>query len=112
MVRLTSRIRFIRALQSRAFALLWIGQTISALGDGAFGVIWVTMMQEMVPADKLGRVTSIDILGAKCLTPVGYALGGLVTDRVGPGWVFIAAGALNVMLNVVALCVPEVRGVD
>jgi MFS family permease len=81
-------------------------------GLGAFGVIWVTVMQEMVPADKLGRVTSIDILGAKCLTPVGYALGGLITDHVGPGWVFIFAGALNLVLNVFALCVPEIREVD
>jgi MFS family permease len=81
-------------------------------GLGAFGVIWVTVMQEMVPADKLGRVTSIDILGAKCLTPVGYALGGLITDRVGPGWVFIFAGTLNLVLNVFALCVPEIREVD
>ena len=32
----TGRVRFARALQSRPFALLWGGQTISALGDGAY----------------------------------------------------------------------------
>ncbi len=30
------RIRFVRALKYRPYALLWIGQTISALGDGAY----------------------------------------------------------------------------
>ena len=38
MVNLASRVRFIRALQSRPFALLWLGQTISVLGDGAFDI--------------------------------------------------------------------------
>ncbi len=35
-IAITYRPHFARALQSRSFALLWTGQTISALGDGAF----------------------------------------------------------------------------
>ena len=35
-IAITYRPHFARALHSRSFALLWTGQTISALGDGAF----------------------------------------------------------------------------
>src|SRR2546430_1206403 len=35
-IALTYRLHFARALHSRPSALLWTGQTISALGDGAF----------------------------------------------------------------------------
>ena len=35
-IAITYRPHFARALHSRSFALLWMGQTISALGDGAF----------------------------------------------------------------------------
>ncbi len=35
-VSLNERLRFVRALRSRPFALLWVGQTISSLGNGAF----------------------------------------------------------------------------
>ena len=35
-IAITYRPHFARALHSRTFALLWTGQTISALGDGAF----------------------------------------------------------------------------
>jgi len=35
-VSLNERLRFVRALRSRPFALLWVGQTISSLGNSAF----------------------------------------------------------------------------
>jgi hypothetical protein len=35
---LGGKVRFTRALRSPSFALLWAGQTISVLGDGAFTV--------------------------------------------------------------------------
>ena len=40
------RIRFVRALKYRPYALLWIGQTISALGDGAYftALAWLILL--------------------------------------------------------------------
>ena len=35
----------------------------TGFGLGVFQVVWVTIMQEQVPADALGRVSSIDMLG-------------------------------------------------
>lgn len=81
-------------------------------GLGAFEIIWVTVLQELVPAEKQGRVFSIDMLGSFALLPVGYAVIGALTDRIGPGAIFIAGGAVNVALTLVALSVPGVRRLE
>ena len=78
-------------------------------GLGAFGIIWVTLMQELVPQDMLGRVSSIDQLGAWSLLPIGFALTGIATDHIGPAAVFLLAGAMNVVLAIIALLVPDIR---
>jgi MFS family permease len=81
-------------------------------GLGLFTVIWETVLQELVPADKLGRVSSVDWLGSFALQPVGYAVVGVLTDRVGPAWVFVGAGAANLLLNLLALTVRGIRELD
>ena len=47
-----AKIRFARALGSRPFALLWTGQTISALGDGAYitALGWEVLLLTHSPA--------------------------------------------------------------
>ena len=49
--------------------------------------------------EKLGRVSSVDWVGSLALLPVGLALVGVLTDRVGASWVFLAGGALNLALE-------------
>src|SRR5258708_5709691 len=84
----------------------------AGFGIGFFNVIWFTVLQELVPADKLGRVSSFDNLGSLCLLPVAYALGGVLNYRIGPAWVFIAGGLMNVVLTMIALSVREVRHLE
>lgn len=85
---------------------------IFGFGLGVFEIVWVTTLQELVPADKLGRVFSVDMLGSFALLPLGYALVGALTDRLGPGAIFLAGGAINVALTLVALAVPGVRRLE
>jgi MFS family permease len=81
-------------------------------GIGFFNVIWYTVLQELIPDDKLGRVNSIDMLGSLCLTPVGYAFGGIVTDYAGPCLVFIGCGIISTLLPLVGLSVRGIRALD
>lgn len=81
-------------------------------GNGIFNIIWVTVLHEMIPSDKLGRVSSIDWLGSLALQPVGLAVVGVLTDQIGPQWVFIGGGALNLVLSVLALTVRGIRELD
>jgi len=59
-------------------------------------VVYYTTLQQLVPEDKLGRVSSIDWIGSLAFEPIGLAVIGILTDRLGPSPVFIVAGALNV----------------
>ena len=84
---------------------------LMGFGLGTFSVLWFTLMQELVPGELLGRVSSIDQLGAWSLLPLGYVLTGLATDRLGPTQIFLVAGLCNVLLAIIALAVPAIRRV-
>jgi DHA3 family tetracycline resistance protein-like MFS transporter len=81
-------------------------------GLAVFELIWVTTLQELVPAEKLGRVSSVDWVGSLALLPIGLAVVGVLTDRVGASWVFVAGGTLNLLLELIALAVPGIRNLD
>ena len=81
-------------------------------GLGVFGVIYYTLLQLLVPIDKLGRVTSIDWLGSFALQPVGLALIGVLTDQWGPAPVFLIVGATTCALFLAVLAIPGIRNVD
>lgn len=85
---------------------------VEGFGISVFGVIWDTVMQELVPADKLGRVSSVDMLGSFCLQPVGFLVAGVLADRIGPAWVFVSAGAAGLALNLAGLCVRGIRRLE
>jgi hypothetical protein len=88
-----------RALRIRTFLLLWIGQSISTL-------------QEMVPNDRLGRVSSIEILVSYALLPLGYAVAGYTTNVLGAVTTCILGGALTAIVAIVSVMHPAVRGLD
>ena len=66
-----------------------------------------------VAVPRIGGIAiAIAYVGSFALLPVGYAIIGALTDRVGPGMVFLAGGAINVALTLVALAVPGVRRLE
>lgn len=77
-----------------------------------FTLIWVNTLQEMVPGDLLGRVSSVDQLGSFILLPFGYALTGVVTDKVGPANVFLLGGGISFIAVLLILLVPSIRNLD
>ncbi len=78
-------------------------------GLAVYQILWLTVMQEIVPDDRLGRVSSIDQLGGYGLWPVGFVLAGVIADHISPSWVFIGAGILNMGLYSIGLCAHAVR---
>ena len=75
-------------------------------------LVWTTTLQQMVPPEKLGRVSSIDALGSFVLMPAGFALAGLLTDSIGPSRVFVLGGAATIAMALLAMLHPGVRGLD
>ncbi len=89
---------------------------IAALLNGAAletaSLIWTNLMQEMVPPEKMGRVSSVDTLGSYVLLPIGFAFTGWLIDRVGVTTVFIAAGGFTAVISLLPLLHPVIRKLD
>ena len=65
-----------------------------------------------MPGDRLGRVSSIDMLGSYVLLPIGYGLTGWVTDAIGAPMVFVLGGGIGAGLIALGLVHPAIRGLD
>jgi len=85
---------------------------VYGLSFSAIALVWTNTLQELVPPDKLGRVSSIDALGSFVLMPVGFALAGWLTDKIGPVQVFVIGGCSTVAMAVLAYLHPGVRRLD
>ena len=85
---------------------------IVGFGMNVMQIIWVTLLYELVPADKLGRVSSVDLLGSLGLLPIGYVLAGWLGDRLGPPTVFLLAGLVMVVLDLVPLVLRDIRELE
>ncbi len=85
---------------------------VYGLTFSAIALVWTNTLQEMVPPDMLGRVSSIDALGSFVLMPVGFALAGWLTDKIGPVQVFVIGGCSTMAMAVLAYLHPGVRGLD
>jgi DHA3 family tetracycline resistance protein-like MFS transporter len=78
----------------------------------ALGLIWVNTLQEQIPRELQGRVSSVDFLGSSLLAPVGLAVGGWATEAFGPVLIFIVGGILQTGLVGLGLLHPKVRTLD
>jgi len=76
---MVNRIQFMRALRSQPFALLWLGQTISSLGDGAFfmALAWQILLLTR-SATAMGIVMTAEMIPRLLF----LLLGGVAADRL------------------------------
>ena len=66
-------------------------------------VIWGTLLQRRVPPELLGRVSSLDFFVSLLFMPVSMAVAGPVGEAIGVAPAFIIAGAVPVVLAVIAI---------
>ena len=91
---------------------LWQALLIGFLSNALFEVghiIWLTMMQSLVPRRLLGRVASLDWLVSTALVPASFALTGPVAGVLGATTTMIGAGLVGAFFMGVLLFVPGVR---
>ncbi len=91
---------------------LWQALAISLFINALFElgqVIWTTMLQQQVPRNLLGRVSSLDWMVSTGLIPVSFALTGPAADAFGAGQTMVAGAFLGGVLTFVLLLVPGVR---
>ena len=93
----------------------WVLAAAAILNGAAlqtFDLAWTNLLQELVPNEKLGRVSSIDMLGSFVLLPLGFGLTGLLVEGIGPAWTFVLGGSLTTLIGALVLLLPQIRRVD
>ena len=89
----------------QAAVAMGVSESLFTVGE----VIWITLMQSLVPGELLGRVRSIDWLLSIGLLPVGFAAVGPVADLVGARETLVGAGVLSMVLALATLALPGMR---
>lgn len=84
---------------------------IAGIGMEIFEVGFVTVVQKLVPLDKLSRVFSYDILFGVGLSPLGYVAAGPAADAFGADLTLWIASAIIAISTVAVLASRQVRSV-
>nr|WP_296070531.1 MFS transporter [uncultured Actinoplanes sp.] len=91
---------------------LWalvLGALVAGVALEQFGVAWETTMQEHVPADKLARVYSYDMVGSFLAIPVGQVAIGPIAHAAGLEPTLIGAAGLTLLATLGMLSSRSVR---
>jgi MFS family permease len=89
--------------------LLLVAAFVAGASIEQFGVAWETTMQEHVPADKLARVYSYDMMGSFVAIPIGQVAAGPIAAAVGVQATLIGAAALILLAVLGMLSSRDVR---
>ncbi|MGH2635691.1 MAG: MFS transporter [Actinomycetota bacterium] len=73
-------------------------------------VIWITLVQRLVPSELLGRVTALDWMISTAGVPLSFAVVGPSADAFGVDATLIAAGVIGAALTLAFMFVPGARG--
>jgi Transmembrane secretion effector len=124
-----------RGLPRRALTFMYVCWTLATLAIAGYGlstqlwglmiasvafnsletagtIAWATTKQRLVPAELLGRVSSLDWLISIGLLPVSFAITGPVSAALGLRTTLIGAGVLGAVVTFAAMLVPGVRQMD
>jgi hypothetical protein len=106
------------AVYGATFAIGGLGALASAVVAGRFGsprrrmsAIWAALMQAVVPAEMLGRASSVDWLFSICLSPLGIVFAGVLAGSIGVRETVLAGAAISAASCLVAFA-PGVRDPD
>ena len=108
----------IACLQIAAYGLAqapWQAMAISFVGEAFWAaglLVWITLMQRVVPAELLGRVKSLDWLVSTGLVPVSFLVTGPVAAWLGARTVLVVAGLTACTLTVAFYFLPGMRDTE
>jgi MFS family permease len=108
----------IACLQIAAYAFAdvpWQAMAISFAGEGCWAgglIVWVTLMQRVVPAELLGRVKSVDWLLSLGLAPLSFAVTGPLAGWLGVKPVLLISGIGASLLTALFYFLPGMRDTE
>ena len=97
---------------SGSMLLLTACMAVSGAGLMLFGLVWEGSLQELVPEEAYGRVSSLDMFGSYGLLPLGYLLTGWVSQSVGGVDTIMVEAVFIVAMSLLSLGVEGIRKFD
>lgn len=97
------------ALAGGGFGAVLAGAAAAGVGMEVFGVLWVSVLQQHVPAAALSRVSALDAMGSFAVSPLGAVAAGAAVGLVGVAPSLAAASMLIAVVCAALLMVPDVR---
>jgi MFS family permease len=89
------------------FWTLMAWYVVVGVGFGMFDTLWHAAIQQVVPADRVARVSAWDWMGSYAGMPLGFVIAGYATEHVG------REGTLwGMLVGVLAVCVALVSSRD
>jgi predicted outer membrane lipoprotein len=91
---------------------LWQAMLVALIAEANITlliVIWITMVQRLVPVGLLGRVSSLDWLISTAGVPLSFAIVGPAADAFGVDTTLIVAGVAGALVTVGFMFVPGAR---
>jgi MFS family permease len=91
------------------------GMAVSLVMSGMFTagmIVWGTLMHRLVPAELLGRVSSLDWLISTALVPVSFILTGPISNAIGVDETLIGAGLIGSALTFAFLFLPGIHDTE
>ena len=89
------------------FNQLLIRHTLVGIGEASFVILSPTLVADMFPVEKRGRVMGVFYLALPVGTALGYLLGGVMGPKYGWRAPFYAGAAPVVLLALLLLLLPE-----
>jgi MFS family permease len=74
---------------------------------GISGVLWETTLQQQIPREAYGRVSSYDWMGSTVLRPLGLVVVGPIAVAIGVEETLLVAFALTMISSLTLLLVPD-----
>jgi len=98
---------------THSYSTLLIRHTIVGIGEASFGIIAPTIVADLFPEAKRGRILGIFYLALPVGAALGYIVGGVVGGAHGWRAPFYLAGAPGLLLVLAIAFLPEVpRGIQ
>ncbi|TFG19385.1 MAG: MFS transporter, partial [Promethearchaeota archaeon] len=106
-----------KLLPDSYFFLIYIFSFLMALFLPIVNVLLLTIMQMIIPIDKMGRMSSLMMVFSSIATPIGMIGSGFLADGLAPvsgpmggiGFLFVLCGAVMLMVSILTYMFTDWR---
>ena len=91
------------------FLQMGIGAAIFGTMVPILNTIYLTIIQTKVPADKMGRISSIDFAVSMAISPIGAIISGPLAELFGVANLFLYCAILGMVITIIFWWIAHVR---